>query len=146
MYKCGASFAGVSDLATMLAGSIFDDSTAVSREVSRVRIGDPREMRAQLDDVSPLKHAERVRVPLFIAHGDADTRVLSSQSKEMVKALQRLDKPVQWMPLEDVGHGFFFVRDHVRYWRALLAFFDRHLGNARAPKEGASAPAAAMPR
>jgi dienelactone hydrolase len=143
LYKCGASFAGVSDLSEMLAGSIFDDSTPVSREISRMRIGDPKEMKAQLDEVSPLKHAERVRVPLFIAHGDQDTRVLASQSKEMVKALQRLNKSVEWMLLEDVGRGFFWVRDQVRYYRALLAFLRRHIGESDPPEAGASAPVAA---
>ena len=140
LYKCGASFAGVSDLATMLAGSIFDDSNAVSREISRLSVGDPKEMKEQLDEVSPLKHAERVQVPLFIAHGDEDTRVLSSQSKDMVKALQRLNKAVEWMPLENVGHGFWWVRDEIRYHQALLAFLKRHLG---AP--GATATSTAVP-
>jgi dipeptidyl aminopeptidase/acylaminoacyl peptidase len=143
LYRCGASFAGVSDLSEMLAGSLFDDSTAVSRQISRVRVGDPKEMKAQLDEVSPVKHAERVHTPLFIAHGDKDTRVRSSQSKVMVKALQRVDKPVEWMLLEDVGHGFFWVRDQVRYYRALLAFLRRHLGDAAAPEASASAPVAA---
>jgi dipeptidyl aminopeptidase/acylaminoacyl peptidase len=142
LYKCGASFAGVSDLSEMLAGSIFDDSTPVSREISRKRVGDPKEMKAQLDEVSPLRHAERVRVPLFIAHGEEDTRVLASQSKDMVKALQRFNKPVEWMPLENVGHGFFWVRDQVRYHRALLAFLRRHIGGIDAPEAAASAPVA----
>ena len=129
LYKCGASFAGVSDLATLLAGSIFDDSDAVSREISRMRVGDPKEMKDQLDEVSPLKQAHRVQLPLFIAHGEEDTRVLSSQSKDMVKALQRLNKPVEWMSLEDVGHGFAWARDQTRYYRALLAFLGRHIGD-----------------
>jgi dipeptidyl aminopeptidase/acylaminoacyl peptidase len=139
LYKCGASLAGVSDLAAMLAGSLFDDSTPASREISRMRVGDPKEMQEQLDEVSPLKQAQRVQVPLFIAHGEADTRVLSSQSKEMVKALQRLNKPVEWMPMEDVGHGFTWVRDEVRYHRALLAFLKRHLAAPAASAASASA-------
>jgi dipeptidyl aminopeptidase/acylaminoacyl peptidase len=143
LYKCGASFAGVSDLSTMLAGSIFDDSTAVSREISRLRVGDPKEMKPQLDEVSPLIHADKVRVPLFIAHGEQDTRVLASQSKDMVKALQQLSKSVEWMPLEGVGHGFFWVRDEVRYQRALLAFLKRHIGEPDLrPEAAASAPLA----
>jgi dipeptidyl aminopeptidase/acylaminoacyl peptidase len=143
LYKCGASFAGVSDLATMLAGSIFDDSNAVSREISRVRIGDPKDMKAQLDEVSPLVHADKVRVPLFIAHGDEDTRVLSSQSKAMVNALKRLDKPVEWLLLENAGHGLFWVHHQVRYYTALLAFLKRHIGRPHAAAAPAAAPASA---
>jgi dipeptidyl aminopeptidase/acylaminoacyl peptidase len=91
--------------------------------------------------VSPLLHADRIRVPLFIAHGEADTRVLSSQSKSMVKALQRLGKPVEWLPLENVGHGFFWLRDTTTYHRALLTFLKLHIGKAASTVGPASASA-----
>jgi len=129
LYKCGISFAGVSDLNEMLSHSIFDDSTAASRELQRARIGDPAQSRRALDEVSPLKRAADVRVPLLIAHGEEDTRVLPSQSKDMVKALKALGNPVEWMPFEREGHGFFWVSDQVRYYRAVLKFLDQHIGD-----------------
>jgi dienelactone hydrolase len=141
LYKCGVSFAGVSDLGSMVSHSILDDSTATSREFDRMRVGDPDEARAQLDEVSPLKHAAQVRVPLLIAHGEEDKRVLASQSKEMVKALKDFGKPVEWMPFERTGHGLFRTRDELRYYTALLAFFKRHIGDPDPPtSDAASAP------
>jgi len=146
LYKCGVSFAGVSDLGSMASHSIADDSTAASREFDRVRIGDPDEARAQLDEVSPLKHAAQVRVPLLIAHGEEDRRVLPSQSKEMVKALKDSGKPVEWMPFERAGHGLLWTRDELRYYSALLAFFKRHIGDPDPPTaDAASAPVAGVP-
>jgi dipeptidyl aminopeptidase/acylaminoacyl peptidase len=146
LYKCGVSFAGVSDLGSMLSHSIMDDSTAASRESHRVRIGDPEEARAQLDEVSPLKHAAQVRVPLLIAYGEEDQRVLPSQSKDMVKALRDLGKTVAWMPFEGAGHGFFWTRDELRYYAVLLAFFKRYIGDPDPPAAGgASAPVADAP-
>jgi dipeptidyl aminopeptidase/acylaminoacyl peptidase len=136
LYKCGISFAGVSDLNEMLSHSIFDDSTAASRELQRARIGDPAQSRRALDEVSPLKRAADVRVPLFIAHGEEDTRVLPSQSKDMVKALKALGQPVEWMPFEREGHGFFWVSDQVRYYRAVLKFLDKHIGDRPAADSG----------
>lgn len=146
LYKCGVSFAGVSDLGSMVSHSIADDSTAASREFHRVRIGDLNETRAQLDEVSPLKHAAQVRVPLLIAHGEEDRRVLPSQSKEMVKALKDSGKSVEWMPFERAGHGLFWSRDELRYYTALLAFFKRHIGDPDSPRaDAASAPVAGAP-
>jgi dipeptidyl aminopeptidase/acylaminoacyl peptidase len=133
LYRCGASFAGVSDLATHVEGSIFDDSNAASREWSRLLVGDPKEMRSQLDEVSPLKHADRIQAPLFIAHGESDVRVLPSQSKSMVRALERLDKPVETLWLAEVGHGFTWLRDELRFYKALLAFLKKHIGDRDAP-------------
>jgi dipeptidyl aminopeptidase/acylaminoacyl peptidase len=142
LYKCGVSFAGVSDLNDMLSHSIFDDSNAASRELQRAQVGDPARSRQALDEVSPLKHAALVRVPLLIAHGEEDTRVLSSQSKDMVKALRSLGKAVEWMPFEREGHGFFWVDDHVKYCAALLDFLQRHIGDP-SPVGAVVAPASA---
>jgi dipeptidyl aminopeptidase/acylaminoacyl peptidase len=150
LYKCGVSFAGISDLATWLEHSIFDDSTATSRELQRARVGDPRTMRQQLDDVSPLKHASQVNAPLLIAHGERDVRVLASQSKKMVAALKDLSKPVESMWFENEGHGFYWVANEERYYTALLKFLDKHIGNGvpvapAAPAASASALPSAPP-
>ncbi len=131
LYQCGVSFAGVSDLAEQLSGSIWDDSTVVSREISRDRVGDPDKDRSALDEVSPIKHVSRVRIPLLIAHGAVDRRVLPSQSKSMVNALQQAGRSVDWLPLEDEGHTLTWVRSRVRYYTTVLNFLDRHIGPAR---------------
>ncbi|MBX3620930.1 MAG: S9 family peptidase [Rhizobacter sp.] len=144
LFKCGISFAGVSDLADMLTSGLWDDSTVISREVRRDRIGDADKDRAALDEVSPLRNVDRVRVPLLIAHGDLDRRVLPSQSKAMVRALEQAGKPVEWMPLEDEGHGFTWVRSRVKFYAAVLDFLDRHLAAATA--EGAGAETQAQPK
>jgi dipeptidyl aminopeptidase/acylaminoacyl peptidase len=130
-----AALWGVSDLNELLAHSIFDDSTAASRELMRAHVGDPTRSRRELDEVSPLKHAAQVQVPLLIAHGEEDTRVLPSQSKDMVKALKALGKPVEWMPFQKMGHGFFWVRDEAKYLGGMLKFLDRYIGDRKEASE-----------
>jgi dipeptidyl aminopeptidase/acylaminoacyl peptidase len=130
LYKCGVSFAGVSDLTAWAAHSFFDDSTAESRQFTRVRVGDAKEDKARLDEVSPLRHADQVRVPLLIAHGERDTRVLAWQSKDMVRALEKLGKPVETMWFDEAGHSFDWERDELRFYTALVAFLKRHIGDA----------------
>lgn len=131
LYRCGISFAGISDLTEMASHSFRDDSTAASREISRVRIGDAERDRAMLDEVSPIRHVAQVRVPLLIAHGDEDRRVLPGQSRSMVRALRELGKPVEWMPFPDAGHAFVFARDEFKFRAAVLDFLKRHLGETR---------------
>ncbi|HEX6705718.1 MAG TPA: S9 family peptidase [Albitalea sp.] len=148
LYRCGVSFAGVSDLVPFMSNSIFNDSTPMARELWRARIGDPDKERDAIEAVSPLKHAARVNVPMLIAHGLQDTRVLASQSRKMVAALEALGKPVEWMPFEGVGHGLYWVDDELRYYSALLSFLQRHIGDhdPAPPQEQGSAslsPAAA---
>jgi dienelactone hydrolase len=129
LYRCGISFAGVSDLSEQLSSTWRDDSTPASRAINQVRIGDPKLDSDMLDEVSPLKHADRVGAPLLIAHGEQDLRVLPSQSRDMVRALQAAGRPVEWMLFEDEGHGLFWKRSAVRFNAAVLRFLDRHIGD-----------------
>jgi dipeptidyl aminopeptidase/acylaminoacyl peptidase len=147
IYRCGVSLAGVSDLEAWVAGSIFDDSDRLARELKRARIGDPSSQREQFDRVSPLKNAARVGIPLLIAHGEEDTRVLPSQSEKMVAALKANGKSVEWLPLPGEGHGLYYTDNKKRYYAALLSFLQRYIGdtNRPAPTTAAAptAPAAA---
>jgi len=145
LYRCGISLAGVSDLTDLVSFSLFDDSDAESRAARRLLIGDASTMKDELRAVSPIEHAQDVRVPLLIAHGERDTRVLFSQSRRMVERLRELHKDVEWMPFENVGHGFYWKRDQFRFEEAVAGFLKRHLGaapDAPAATAAASAPAA----
>ena len=142
LYKCGISFAGVSDLEAWVAGSIFDDSDSVARELKRARIGDATKQRAQFAEVSPVNHAARVQVPLLVAHGESDTRVLPSQSRKMVDALRRNGKDVEWMPFPGEWHGLVHPDHQLRYYAAVLSFLQRHIGDGAAAAPAAAASAA----
>lgn len=139
LYRCAVSLAGVSDLGEWVSHSTFDDSDAAVRELHRDHIGDPAAAREALDAVSPLKHAAEVQVPLLIAHGERDVRVLPSQSRQMVKALQALDKPVEWLSLPREGHGIYWLDSQYAYYGNLLAFLQRHIGSPPVPGPGRDA-------
>lgn len=143
LYRCGVSFAGVSDLETWVSGSIFDDSDSMAREVKRARIGDPALQREQFAQVSPLRHAARAQIPLLIAHGEEDTRVLISHSEKMVAALKAAHKPVEWLPLPNEGHGLYWLESKKRYYATLLSFLQRHIGDTNQPAPALDAPAPA---
>lgn len=140
LYRCGVSFAGVSDLAGFLSISWSDDANAETRQFRRRLVGDPSTSRKQLDAVSPILHADRIEVPLLLVHGELDRRVLPEQSESMLKVMRRLGKPVEWLPLPRAGHGVFWPSEQRRYYTELLAFLGKHLGTAgTAPAAGASA-------
>lgn len=140
LYRCGISFAGISDLDDFLRTSWFDDSTAASRLMRRRLVGDPSTARAQLRAVSPIRHIDRIEAPLLLVHGSEDKRVLPGQSERMVDAMKERGKRVEWMSLE-TGHGFDAPDSKLRikYFEKVLAFLAEHLGST------ASAPAPAQP-
>lgn len=145
LYRCGVSLAGISDLRDQMnAGGLFDDSTRVSREVTRARVGDPELDGPALDEVSPLRHVEKVGAPLLIAHGNLDRRVQYSQSREMVRALEAAGKPVEWMPIDGQGHAMDGVAARAAYYARVMNFLERHLGRVE-PEPGAPVAPPASP-
>src|SRR5262249_46312421 len=56
--------------------------------------------------VSPLFHADQIRVPLLIGQGLNDPRVNVHESDQIVAALRARKLPVDYVVYTDEGHGF----------------------------------------
>ncbi len=128
LYRCGISFAGVSDIEYMLTDWSDRNSNKRVRELQRFRIGDRQRDKLKFDEVSPLKHAQGIKVPLLIAHGEDDERVPPSHSKKLMKALDALHKPYEWVPLPSEGHGIYYSSNRIRFLEALMTFIDKNIG------------------
>jgi len=129
LYKCGVSFAGVSDIERMLNDWSDRNADPVSREIQRARIGDLKTRKQQFAEVSPLKHAARIQAPVFIAHGEDDIRVPPSHSRKMISALKEHGKVHEAKFFEDEGHALRYLKNEYQYYTALLRFLKRHIGD-----------------
>ena len=101
--RCAFAGFGLSDFVAFL------DGTDPSRRRDRLlEYGDPSdpETRAFLKSISPLTHASKLKVPLFVAQGAKDTRVPLNQSEAMVRAVRANGTPV-WYVIYDAGHEEF---------------------------------------
>jgi dipeptidyl aminopeptidase/acylaminoacyl peptidase len=65
--------------------------------------------------------------PLFVAQGDHDARVRKDQSDRIVEALRKKGVPVEYLVLEDEGHGFSRTESALRTFQAADSFLDRYL-------------------
>lgn len=128
LYRCGISFAGVSDIEYMFNDSSDTSSDKVAREIMRVRIGDHKLDKEKFDLVSPLKHAARIKAPVLLMHGDEDQRVPISHGKKMKRALEASGKSVKWLEFEREGHGLVWVKNQYAFYETLLAFLQQHIG------------------
>jgi dipeptidyl aminopeptidase/acylaminoacyl peptidase len=141
LYRCGISFAGVSDLELMLNDRSDRNADPAIRELQRLRIGDLAQGKAFFDDVSPLHQVERIRAPLLLAHGLDDQRVPLVHGQRMADALAAQGKSVEWMTFDGEGHGLAYTASKRRYYRAMLDFLQRHIGPDGARKSGFAPPA-----
>jgi len=123
--RCAFEGFGLSDFAAFL------DGTEPSRRRDRLaEYGDPSdpEMRAFLKSISPLTHASKLKIPLFIAQGAKDTRVPPDQSEAMVKAVRANGTPV-WYVVYDGGHEEFSVTTNDFNQYAWVLFVQKYLVN-----------------
>ncbi|MDW8313219.1 MAG: alpha/beta fold hydrolase, partial [Burkholderiales bacterium] len=113
------SHSGISHFVTYL-----ETTESHYRELRRAEYGDERDpvMRRFLDGISPLTHADAIRVPLMIAHGKNDPRVPVSEAEQIVRRVRANGTPVWYLLAEDEGHGF-VKKANVDYQFALLTLF-----------------------
>lgn len=129
LFRCGASFAGVSDIELMLKDDSDRNESALGRLYQQSRIGHLKTNKQKFEDVSPLRNAALIRAPVFIAHGTLDARVPIEHSEKMVAALRKNGKEVEWLKLEGEGHGFAWQATQHRFYGDLLKFFEKHIGH-----------------
>lgn len=77
------------------------------------------EERAEMLAKSPISHVEQITAPLLVIHGANDIRVLRQDSDEVVAALRKLGRPVQYMEFANEGHGIRKWRNRVAMWRQI---------------------------
>jgi dipeptidyl aminopeptidase/acylaminoacyl peptidase len=132
LYRCAASMAGVSDLRRRL------DRANQSRfaDINLPRFdSDP----AIIDANSPVLHADRIQIPIFLAHGRRDFTVSVEDSEAMEDALRRLGKPVETLYFDDDDHYLFREEDRIAFLKALAGFLAANLGPGATAGQGATA-------
>ncbi|HEX6740327.1 MAG TPA: S9 family peptidase [Sphingomicrobium sp.] len=123
-YRCAASMAGVSDLPALLRyDRQFFSARRYFREW-RAKIAGADD--TNLGSVSPINFVDRVKVPLFIAHGEDDETVPPAQSHAMVDALTKAGANVTSAFYKDSGHGFDSSADLEDWLRRLDAFLAKN--------------------
>lgn len=128
VYRCAASFAGVSDINLMSDLVLSDLPEAWKRYGIPQLIGDPKNDRAQLEAASPLKQAAKINVPVLLVHGRLDRRVPIDHSLEFLGEARRAGVKIEWVEYSDEAHGFVNPANHADFLRRLETFLARSLG------------------
>lgn len=145
LYRCGISFAGVSDLDEFLSGRSDINRNPAAREsfMFRLNAGDSR--KRQFAAVSPLKQVARIQAPVLIVYGEQDRRVPPEQSERMVEALKANDKTYRWHSYRREAHGLSYVGNLREHYRELLDFLAEHMEAPPAEVRGVRPTATAAP-
>ena len=123
VFKAGASYYGVSDLAGLDA-----DSHKFESHYNQYLIAPPETAAAVYRERSPIHHTDKLRRPMIFFQGLDDKVVPPQQSESVVEALRARKLPVAYLTLEGEGHGFRKADSVVRTLEAELYFYLRVFG------------------
>lgn len=82
-----------------------------------------------LESVSPLAHADEIRVPMLIAHGLNDPRVPIAEAIQLAEELQRNGQDPELVFFHDEGHGFAKLENREHYYKQVVRFLNETIGD-----------------
>ena len=126
LYACGVDYVGVSSLFTFMES--MPPYWELYRSMMYEMVGHPEKDKELLASSSPLLHVDKIKVPLFIAQGANDPRVVKSESDQIVEALKSEGIEVPYMVKEDEGHGFYNQENQFDFYREMEKFLKKHIG------------------
>jgi len=127
-FACGVDIVGPSNLNTLLKTIPPYWSTLLA--TFHKRMGDSE---AVLKEQSPLFKADQIKAPLLIGQGANDPRVNKAESDQIVAAMRKNEKPVQYYVFPDEGHGFARPANNMAFNAASEEFLAKYLGGRFEP-------------
>ncbi|HWC19247.1 MAG TPA: S9 family peptidase [Terriglobales bacterium] len=131
-FTCGVDIVGPSNLNTLLKTIPPYWSTVLA--TFRKRMGDSEEV---LTQQSPLFKANQIKASLLIGQGANDPRVNKAESDQIVTAMRKNNKPVEYYVFPDEGHGFAKPTNNMAFNAAAEEFLAKWLGGRFEPPSGA---------
>jgi dipeptidyl aminopeptidase/acylaminoacyl peptidase len=131
VFACAVDIVGPSNLVTLLHS--IPPYWAPMKKMMSVRIGDIDTEEEFLKSRSPLFKADRIKIPLLIAQGANDPRVKQAESEQIVEAVRKAGKPVEYLLFPDEGHGFARPENRLKFFAAAEAFLAKYLGGRAEP-------------
>jgi dipeptidyl aminopeptidase/acylaminoacyl peptidase len=128
IFRCGISWAGVTDIGLMYSVAWSDATEQAKRYEQWQLIGDPDKDAAMLKAASPLASAAAIKQPLLLAHGAWDVRVPIIHGEKLRDAIRAVNPKLEWVVYDEEGHGWRRPATRVDFWGRVERFLAANLG------------------
>ncbi|WP_041589235.1 alpha/beta hydrolase family protein [Thermoanaerobacter wiegelii] len=91
------------------------------------RVGHHEKDKDFLIERSPLFRADKIKIPILIAHGENDPRVKKEESEQLVKELEKNNVNYEYILYPDEGHGITKYRNRISFYKRATIFLNTHL-------------------
>ncbi|HMS63821.1 MAG TPA: S9 family peptidase [Ignavibacteria bacterium] len=122
LWKCAVDIFGPSNLM-----SFVNSVPEHWKKSTDTLVGNSVTDKEMLTERSPIMHTDKIKCPLLVVQGKHDPRVVENESVQIVEKLRQSNKPVEYILLEDEGHGFSKVSNQIKVFKAKLEFLDKYL-------------------
>ena len=125
LFKCAFGYVGFYDAEIQMTKS--DTSQRESGRMYMLRaLG---KTKAERDAMSPVYHADKIRIPVYLAAGARDPRCPPEHTEAMHEALVRAgNTPEGMMIVSGEMHGFYKDENKLKLYTTMLDFFAKHIG------------------
>ncbi|MCD8508597.1 MAG: S9 family peptidase [Bacillus sp. (in: Bacteria)] len=89
-------------------------------------VGDPIRDKERFKKDSPITYLSTMTKPMLVIQGANDPRVVKEESDQIVKALQEQGTEVEYLVLDDEGHGFSKKENEIKVYKQILNFLEKH--------------------
>jgi len=134
-FICGVDIVGPSNLITLIES--FPPYWKTITAMLASRVGDVATEQEFLKSRSPLFLADQIVSPLLIGQGANDPRVKQAESDQIVEAMRKNGKPVEYLLFPDEGHGFARPENRLKFYAAAESFLAKYLGGRAEPPSDA---------
>lgn len=125
LYKCAASNSGVLNLFSYLNSipPYFKSNLQMFYEI----VGNPITEADYMSQVSPLFHADKINIPIFITQNVKDPRINANDAFRLVKELKKRNVPVTYFEKDDSHFVSKREESRQKVYSALVQFLDSNL-------------------
>ena len=88
-------------------------------------VGNPEKDKEKLIEYSPITYLDTMTKPMLVIQGANDPRVVKAESDQIVQALKDKGRDVEYMLLEDEGHGFSKKENEIAVYQKVLSFLNQ---------------------
>lgn len=129
MFRCAASFAGVTDIDLMYSSANSDVTARQRRYEMPVLIGDREKDATLLRAASPLLRVGELKLPVLLAHGGLDRRVPLEHATKFVSAARKAGVSIERVDYPREGHGFYYPDNQTDFFKRLEQFLARWMAS-----------------
>lgn len=97
------------------------------KEADRELIGDVNEDREKLIEDSPMTYIDQMTKPMLVIQGANDPRVVKVESDVIVDAMKKRGQDVEYLVLEDEGHGFSKTENALKVYSLMVSFLRKYV-------------------